>query len=291
VAPRRRAPARDQTVAELVRARRADLTPAELRAAQALLADYPAAGLQPVAGLAAHAGVSGPTVVRLVAKLGLAGYPDLQARLRAELSTRGAGSTQPEPPRPRGPGHLLTRFEQQVETAVSQTLRGVDPGDFDAATALLADGRRELRVAGGRASVVHALHLHRLLSAVRPGVQLVATDAAARAAALLDLGRAIVVAFDYPPHDDELGRFARSAAAAGAPLVLLTDQQLSPLAAAATVLLTTSIGGPPPFRTAAPALALVEALAVGATRRIGPSARRRAARLATLQDGLAAGFG
>src|SRR4249919_2903539 len=80
-----------KTVAELLRARRGDLTPAELRVAQALLADYPAAGLQTVAALAAVAGVSAPTVVRLVSKLGFPGYATLQNRLRAELSARSVG--------------------------------------------------------------------------------------------------------------------------------------------------------------------------------------------------------
>ncbi|HEY2271450.1 MAG TPA: hypothetical protein VGH30_01645, partial [Jatrophihabitantaceae bacterium] len=58
---------RSTTVAEVVRNGRAQLTPAEMRVAQALMSDYPAAGLQPVAALAERAGVSGPTVVRLVA--------------------------------------------------------------------------------------------------------------------------------------------------------------------------------------------------------------------------------
>src|SRR5256885_17102462 len=82
------------TVAETLRSRRRSLTPGELRVAQALLSDYPSAGLQSAARLADVAGVSTPTVVRLVANLGLGGYPGRQQRLRTELSARTPGPVQ-----------------------------------------------------------------------------------------------------------------------------------------------------------------------------------------------------
>src|SRR3954469_7495861 len=80
-----------RTVADILRDRRRELTPAELRVAQTLLGDYPAAGLQPIARLADAANVSPPTVLRLVTKLGFDGYPRIQAALRAELSARTSG--------------------------------------------------------------------------------------------------------------------------------------------------------------------------------------------------------
>ena len=56
------------TVAERLQQRMADLTPAERKVARVLLAGYPVSGLEPVAKLAARAGVSPPTVVRLVSQ-------------------------------------------------------------------------------------------------------------------------------------------------------------------------------------------------------------------------------
>src|SRR6478752_8968140 len=97
------------TVAETLRARRGDLTPAELRVAQALLADYPSAGLQSAAGLAQSSGVSAPTVVRLISKLGYSGWPAVQQRLRAELSAQAAGPVQLYP-KTRSTDSVLGRF-------------------------------------------------------------------------------------------------------------------------------------------------------------------------------------
>src|SRR6185437_6807382 len=63
-----------------------ELTPAERKVARTLLARYPAAGLESTAVLAAAAGTSKPTVLRLLARLGFGSYPDFQERLRAEVT-------------------------------------------------------------------------------------------------------------------------------------------------------------------------------------------------------------
>jgi DNA-binding MurR/RpiR family transcriptional regulator len=282
---------RSTPVAELVRNGRSQLTPAELRVAQALMADYPAAGLQPVAALAAHAGVSGPTVVRLVAKLGFGGYAEMQSRLRAELSARNAGPVQRYPAvdhsAPASP--LLRRFERSVSTALTESLVGIDPVEFDAAVELLTDAARPVRVTGGRVSCVHALYLSRSLGLLRADVRFVESDRATRAATLLDIGPdSVVVVFDYRRYDDEVVEFGRGAAAAGAAVVLMTDTYLSPLASAATVLLTSSVEGPAPFITLTPALAIVEALVLGAVRRSGRQLRRRLERFDALNADLSA---
>ena len=54
---------------DLLRAPPVPFTPAEMRVVQVLLEEYPIAGLGTVASLAKRAGVSDPTVVRLVLKL------------------------------------------------------------------------------------------------------------------------------------------------------------------------------------------------------------------------------
>jgi len=72
--------------------RMSELTPAERRVARTLLARYPAAGLESTAALAAAAGTSKPTVLRLVDRLGFGSYPDFQERLRAEATRSMSGS-------------------------------------------------------------------------------------------------------------------------------------------------------------------------------------------------------
>ncbi len=64
------------------------MTPAERRVARTLLATYPTAGLESLPQLADGAGVTGPTVLRFVRKIGFEGYPDFQR----SLPRRGAGA-------------------------------------------------------------------------------------------------------------------------------------------------------------------------------------------------------
>ncbi len=130
------------SVADLLRARRAELTPAERRVVQILLGDYPAAGLQSVARLAQEAGVSPPTVVRLVAKLGFTGYPNLQDALRGELSARTTGPLHAYPDGARAARHadpLPARAERSIGRAVQESLHALDPVELDHAVDLLTD--------------------------------------------------------------------------------------------------------------------------------------------------------
>jgi DNA-binding MurR/RpiR family transcriptional regulator len=280
-----------RTVAEVLRARRAELTPSELRVAQALLADYPAAGLQTVAALATAADVSAPTVVRLVAKLGFASYPDLQQRLRAELSARTAGPVELYPEHPPGVGRgagsgsaALRRAPRLIGQAVSRSLQELDSVELGRAVDLLADRERPVVVAGGRVSVALAGYLAGYLTLLRPGAGFLA-DRAARDAGLLDVGRrTTVVVFDYRRYDNDVVAFGQESVRRGGRLLLFTDPYLSPLSSSATVLLTTVVDGPPPFLTLAPALAVVEALVTGVVEALGPRTRRRLEALDRLSD-------
>ncbi len=267
-----------RSVADVLRARRAELTPAELRVAQTVLADYPSAGLQTVGALATASGVSAPTVVRLVAKLGWSGYAELQAQLRAELSTRSAGPVQLYPSGRREPSSVLGRIEAGVGAAVGQTLHGTDPVEFTRAVGLLADRDRPVLLAGGRVSQPLADYLGRFLALLRPDVRVVRPDPSDRAIGLLDVARgSTVVVFDYRRYDAGIVGFGREAARRGAKVVLFTDPYLSPLSAAATVLFTSVVEGPPPFVTLTPAMALTEALVLGVVDAGGPALRRRLA--------------
>lgn len=271
------------TVADLLRRRRADLTPAELRVAQALLADYPAAGLRPVARLAEDANVSPPTVLRLVTKLGFAGYPQIQEALRAELSARTSGPLEDYPAAPEDQsaareGEPLVVRARALGSALAESQRAQDPAELNAAADLIADLGHEVLVTGGRFSWTLAAHLASFLTLLRPNVGYVANEPGARVSALLDMDETtVLVAFDYRRYQRDTIAFGRAAAAQGAALVVCTDPYLSPLAPSATVLLTTTVEGPPPFVTLVPAFALVETLILGVVERGGTESRRRVA--------------
>ena len=267
-------PGTGRTVADALRRRRRELTNSELRVAQALLGDYPAAGLQPIARLAEMANVSPPTVLRLVTKLGYGGYPQVQEALRAELSARTAGPLEDYP----SEGEPPAVQARSLTSALAESLRAQDPSELAAAAGLLADRGRTVLTIGGRFSWTLAAHLATFAGLLRPHVSHVPNEPGARAAALLDVDETtVVVAFDYRRYQRDTVAFGRAAAGQGASLVVCTDPYLSPLASSARVLLTTTVEGPPPFVTLVPAFALVETLILGVVERGGKESQLRIA--------------
>src|SRR5262249_26064820 len=141
------------SIAETIRQSLSALTPTERRPALALLANYPVPGLEPVAQFARRAGVSGPTILRLVAKLGFAGYPEFQKALRDELELRLQTPLAKSPARRAEagpPGDFLSGFGRAILANVERSLAEVPRAEFEAAVDLLADRRRRVLLIGGR---------------------------------------------------------------------------------------------------------------------------------------------
>src|SRR3546814_16521754 len=76
------------TIAEQIRKRIHEFTTTERKAAHVLLANYPLVGLEPVAEFAARSGVSAPTILSFVARLGIGGYPEFKRLMRDELEAQ-----------------------------------------------------------------------------------------------------------------------------------------------------------------------------------------------------------
>jgi DNA-binding MurR/RpiR family transcriptional regulator len=176
----------DVTVAERLQLLRDELTPAERRVVRALMADYPVAGLGPVAKLAAAAGVSAPTVVRLVTKLSFEGYADFQQSLKSEVSARLSSPLEMHALRLGSvPDDVLGRTEQVMCDAIRSSFATLPAAEFDHAVRLLCEPRRPVTLIGGRFSTTLAEYLGGHLEMLRPGVRIVAAAIAAQADIIL----------------------------------------------------------------------------------------------------------
>ncbi|MDX5402809.1 MAG: MurR/RpiR family transcriptional regulator [Rhodobacterales bacterium] len=264
------------------------LTPSDLKVARALLADYPAAGLNTVAQLAALAGVSGPTVVRFVSRLGFDGFPDfqkallgeVQARMNSPLAMIDAGKATAVPQE--------QIYQEVIRSCVGmlETTAGMVPAaDFDSAARLVSDPALRLHFIGGRFSGYLAGMLWQHLRQLRPECQMVSTNRPDRVDSLIDIGRRdLIVAFDYRRYQVDTIQFVTAAAERGAQVILFTDPWASPLAACAKVVLTAPVEGPSPFDTMVPALAQVEALIAAVTTRLSTTSRARIAEIEALRQ-------
>ncbi len=229
---------REPTVLQAIGTRRSSLTPGEDRAATYLINHYPAAGLGPMARFARAAGISPQTVMRLLAKLGLGNWEELQERLRTELATEQSsplGRWTAYRPRPAGSADWLQDLGARLARNVTDTFAAVTPRDFESMAALLADRKRPVVVAGGRFTEQLAVVLARHLQIVRGGVQALGTLSAAWPDRLIDVDkRTIAVAFDVRRYSRETIRFAAAAAKQGSTVIAVTDDAKAPITRYAT---------------------------------------------------------
>ncbi|MEK9518701.1 MurR/RpiR family transcriptional regulator [Streptomyces venezuelae] len=275
------------TLADEIRKRLGDLSPAERKVARVLLAGYPAAVFETVATIADRASVSAPTVLRCASRLGFKGFPDLQAALRAELDARTASPiTLYEASGPSRPGERdesgqttnprLATDLSVVRHAVSQTFEEVAPHEFDDAVHLLSDPRRRVHVAGGRFThlLAHYLGLH--LTQFRDQVQFLPARDVERTSFLTQLARRdVTVLFDYRRYEADKTVIAELARERGGKVIVFTDPWLSPAAAHADVVFTTQVTSGSPYDSLTPALALVESLVAAVLESIGEKGHER----------------
>ncbi|MFE1233337.1 MurR/RpiR family transcriptional regulator [Streptomyces sp. NPDC058745] len=273
------------TLADEIRSRLGELSPAERKVARVLLAGYPASVFETVATIAERASVSAPTVLRCASRLGYGGFPDLQAALRTELDARTASpvtlyeasspherraSTGPESGRAALPGLAV------VQQAVEQTFREVTAHEFDEAVTLLADSRRRVHLVGGRFTHLLSQFLGLHLMQLRERVAFVPDGHVERVSALTQLARRdIVVIFDFRRYEDDKTAIAELARERGAKVIVFTDPWLSPATAQADVVLTSQVTSESPYDSLTPTLALVESLVTAVLARLGSTAHDR----------------
>ncbi|GLS24172.1 RpiR family transcriptional regulator [Labrys miyagiensis] len=275
----------DETLATLIRSRLGDLTPTERRAAHVLLSNYPFAGLETVAQFAARAGVSAPSILRFIARLGFGAYADFQRHLKDELEaqlqsplmkqSQESASTTP-----------LSGFAAAVLTNVKQTFESVAPAEFEAILSIMTDTKRRLHIVGGRLTEAIALYAVRHLRVIRPEVTLVEGQAATWRDQVIDFGkRDVLIVFDIRRYQDDIILLAQEAAERGATIVLFTDQWLSPIARFARHVISTRTAVPSNWDSNVAILAVVEALIAGATKSLWELSKARMEALEMLRKG------
>lgn len=274
------------TLSEMLRDSLEALSSGERKVARTILANYPIAGLETVAELAARAKVSPPTVVRCVSRLGFSGYPEFQKRLMREVHERlGSPLEQYGRADLRSGDSDLARAARVYSGSIAATISDMPESEFTQAVTLLADVTHPVRLTGGRFSHVLAEYLGAHLELLRPNVHVMGIEPMERLAASADTRRGDVFAvFDYRRYDPQTVRFAQQVADRGARVVLFTDRWLSPAADVAAIVLSADVEAPSPFDSLVPAMAVVETLVAGVTDRLDESGRERVAAIEAMRD-------
>ncbi|RVG68995.1 MurR/RpiR family transcriptional regulator [Sinorhizobium meliloti] len=251
------------TVSDVINAHFAALTRAERQLAETLLDNYPVSGLGSITTVAENAGVSTPTVARMVQKLGFRGFPDFQARLHQELE---ATISNPIAKHDRwaasAPGtHTLNRFADAIMGNMRQTLSQIEPAEFDTAAALVADLKRKVYLVGGRITRSIADYLFTHLQVIRTGVTQIAANPSSWPHYVLDMKAGdVLILFDIRRYEQEMETLARFARNRGVEIILFTDQWGSPVAKSSSKVFRVRIEVPSAWDSSVMLLFLVEAL-------------------------------
>lgn len=251
------------TVSDVINAHFTALTRAERQLAETLLDNYPVSGLGSITTVAENAGVSTPTVARMVQKLGFKGFPDFQSRLHQELeATISNPITKHDRWAASAPGtHTLNRFADAAMNNMRETLSQIEPQEFDEAVALVADRKRSVYLLGGRITRAVADYLFTHLQVIRPGVTEIASNASAWPHYVLDMRHGdVLILFDIRRYEQEMETLAKSARDRGVEIVLFTDRWSSPVAKSASKVFRSQIEVPSAWDSSVVILFLVEAL-------------------------------
>jgi len=273
------------SVRELIRQHYSALTPSERRFANALLDNYPAAGLASITRVAGNAGVSSPTVARTVKKLGFNGYPAFHKALLRELEATAVGPAQrranwsSEAPET----HLLNRFAQAVTDNLQKTFAHIDNERFDRATRQLADADCRLYIVGGRITQALADYAFTHFQAVRPRVTHMTSYSGTWPHYVLDMepGETLLI-FDIRRYETHLQRLAEMVRQRDVHVVLLTDQWGSPISSLADLTFNCWSEIPSGWDSSVATLMLLETLIASVQEQRWPDARDRYERLDAL---------
>lgn len=247
-----------------------DLSNSERKVGRALMAQYPTLGLTTVVDLSVAAGVSPPTVVRFVIRLGFTGFPAFQRALVHELNVE-LGSPLKQYPEKGGPSELgiLPEMHETFARMLLASYADLPESEFKKLVNLLCEPAREVRVAGGRFSRSVSEYLVAHLRLLRSGVHGVGPEEIDRQATVADAGAGTVfVIYDYRRYTERNLVFAEKMAARGSVVCLMTDNWLSPIAKVAKVVLPARVDSASPFDSLVASMAVTESIVAGVAERL-----------------------
>lgn len=272
------------SISELIGERIDGMPAGERRAAQALIASYPLVGLKTVAEFSQAAGVSSPTILRFVARIGFSNYPEFQAALQNELAAQLQSPALRASNLPGRVGALSASLEATLDN-IRETFRHVSERQIADVVSLLANPRSRILLIGGRFTDPVANYMAAHMTIIRPSVQHIAGQESNWRDHLIDMGRRdVLLVFDIRRYQDSLLRLAETAHARGVQVVLITDQWLSPIARFARHTIAARTAAPSPWDSSAALFVVAETLVGEVTRKLDMDGAARIREMESLRQ-------
>lgn len=263
------------SIAELISDRIATMPAGERRAAQTLIANYPLTGLKTVAEFSTAAGVSSPTILRFVARLGFQNYPEFQSALQDELAAQ-LQSPASRTLNPSSAGSAVSPMLEATLDNMRETFRHLSDKQLADIAARLAERRGKTFLIGGRFTDPLARYMAAHLAIIQPDVYHLAGQESIWRDRLIDMGkRDVLVIFDIRRYQESLIRFAEKAHQRGVQIVLFTDQWLSPIARFARHVIAGRTAVPSAWDSSAALFVVAETIIGAVTRQLEADGAKR----------------
>ena len=271
------------SIAELISDRIGAMPAGERRAAQTLIANYPLTGLKTVAEFSAAAGVSSPTILRFVARLGFQNYPEFQSALQDELAAQ-LQSPASRTLNPSATGGAVSPMLEATLDNMRETFRHLSDKQLSDIATRLAERRGKTFLIGGRFTDPLARYMAAHLAIIQPDVHHLAGQESIWRDRLIDMGkRDVLVIFDIRRYQESLVRFAEKAHQRGVQIVLFTDQWLSPIARFARHVIAGRTAVPSAWDSSAALFVVAETLIGAVTRQLEAAGAKRIRELESLR--------
>lgn len=266
------------SMSDLVAAVNSELTPAERRIAEEVLAEPTLLAFGTVSDLASRVGTSRPTIVRFANKLGFKGYTQLQRHVRSDLSHRLARPSE----RIRHDDTAPLSARTATNRAIASVFDAVRSKRFEKLTKPIVQAEK-VWVLSGETSQAGALAFHSGLSMVRPDVCLLQTRS--MSTDLSGAGpRDAAVVFDFFRYRREVVEASRILADAGVAMIAITDSPLSPIAELTNTWCEIEVHAIGPFDSSVPAVAIAELLVSRVAKELQQEATARIDRIEALWE-------
>jgi DNA-binding MurR/RpiR family transcriptional regulator len=264
------------SVAELITEKIDTMPAGERRAAQTLIASYPLIGLKTVAEFSQQAGVSSPTILRFVARLGFQNYPEFQSALQDELAAQlqspASRTNTTQSPLPASTAPIL----EAVLENIPETFRHISERQLADIVTQLASPKAHVYLVGGRFTDPLARYMAAHLNLIRPNVTHLVGQESLWRDRLIDMGkRDTLLIFDIRRYQDSLIHFAEKAHNRGATIILFTDQWLSPIARFARHVIAGRTAVPSAWDSSASLFVAAEAVIGALTRQLESEGAKR----------------
>lgn len=276
------------TIAEQLRLNMDGYTPTERKIARVLLANYPMLGLETIAHFATCAHVSGPSILRWVARLGFDNYGAFQAKLREELEVRLQSplARHSTPSIETGDNDFLAHFVDNLHQLMRETISHIPRSEFDGSVELLSSAN-SVWLLGGRLTHPLAEQLANHLNAMRANIHLISQQTSIWPHVIADMKKGdTLVVFDIRRYSEDAEQLANLAAQRKLNIILFTDQWHSPITRVARHILPAHLAQAASWDANTPLMMLIDALVFALSRKNKTSAHKRLTEIELLRNKL-----